>query len=62
MQDDPNNPQPCSLADMAKYPGGQLPTAPEPEGGAGDLDDDAGAAPDAGCNPDFDDCSEAGKK
>ncbi|MGH7298322.1 MAG: TRAP transporter large permease, partial [Polyangiaceae bacterium] len=61
VQEDPSNPQPCSVADMAKYPGGQLPSAPGADGGEGDLDDDAGDVPDAGCNPDFGDCPEAGK-
>jgi hypothetical protein len=66
VQEDPNNPQPCSAEDRAKYPGGQ---AAEPGGGAaggagtpdqGDQDDNA-LPGDAGCNPDFDDCSDAGK-
>jgi hypothetical protein len=74
VQEDPSNPQPCSRADMAKYPGGQLPgvggaggaEGAEGAGGAGGAanDDSAGAgvAPDAGCNPDFEDCTDAGKK
>jgi hypothetical protein len=33
-----------------------------PGGSAAVPDDDAGEAPDAGCNPDFDDCTDAGKK
>ena len=59
VQEDPSNPQPCSPADMAKYPGGQLVTTPAP-GGSAAVPDDNAAAPDAGCNPDFDDCT--GKK
>jgi tripartite ATP-independent transporter DctM subunit len=59
VQEDPSNPQPCTPADMAKYPGGQLPTPANQGAGAG-ADDDAGPPPDAGCNPDFDDCT--GKK
>ena len=52
VQEDPSNPQPCSLADMKKYPHGQMPEAPSPA-----------AAPAATeCNPDFDDCTDAGKK
>jgi C4-dicarboxylate transporter DctM subunit len=60
VQEDPSNPQPCSPADMAKYPGGQLPS-PASSAGAGGADEDA-EVPDAGCNPDFEDCSDAGKK
>jgi C4-dicarboxylate transporter DctM subunit len=61
VQEDPSNPQPCSLADMKKYPNGQLPEAPAPSGEP-DVDPDNPdlAAPDAGCNPDFEDCT--GKK
>jgi tripartite ATP-independent transporter DctM subunit len=59
VQEDPSNPQPCSPADMQKYPNGQLPEPPGagsaavPEGNPDEL-------PDAGCNPDFEDCT--GKK
>lgn len=67
VQEDPSNPQPCSLADMKAFPNGQLPEAPAPSGSAGAAggdDDDSDnpdiAAPDAGCNPDFEDCT--GKK
>jgi tripartite ATP-independent transporter DctM subunit len=66
VQEDPSNPQPCTPADMAKYPGGQLPSAPAPGGGAGTGaaaapdQDNPDELPDAGCNPDFEDCSEAG--
>ena len=61
VQEDPSNPQPCSPADMQKYPGGQLPEAPVPSGSAApDEDNPDLATPDAGCNPDFEDCT--GKK
>lgn len=63
VQEDPSNPQPCSLADMQKYPNGQLPEAPTPAGSAAPDEDNpdlAPEAPDAGCNPDFEDCT--GKK
>ncbi|HEX3343800.1 MAG TPA: hypothetical protein VHS09_04470, partial [Polyangiaceae bacterium] len=62
VQEDPSNPQPCSVADMTKYPGGQLPAAPMPSGSAGLPEDNPDELPDAGCNPDFDDCTDAGKK
>jgi tripartite ATP-independent transporter DctM subunit len=63
VQEDPSNPQPCSRADMAKYyPGGQLPAAASGGPPAGETDESAGSAvPDAGCNPDFEDCNDAGK-
>jgi hypothetical protein len=67
VQEDPSNPQPCTPADMAKYPGGQLSASPSPgAGGAGgtaspDQDTDP-QLPDAGCNPDFEDCSDASHK
>jgi C4-dicarboxylate transporter DctM subunit len=61
VQEDPSSPQPCSAEDARRYPGGQLPAPPAPSGaanpGAGDNPD---VLPDAGCNPDFDDCT--GKK
>jgi tripartite ATP-independent transporter DctM subunit len=66
VQEDPSNPQPCTPEDMAKYPGGQLPTPAAPSGGAagaaaaGDQDN-PDELPDAGCNPDFEDCTDAGK-
>jgi len=50
-------------ADMQKFPGGQLPEAPAPSGSAApdeDNPDNPDVAPDAGCNPDFEDCT--GKK
>ncbi len=56
VQEDPSNPQPCSIADMQKYPNGQMPEVPTP-GGAGAGDDTNAEAPDAGCNPDFEDCT-----
>jgi hypothetical protein len=62
VQEDPTNPQPCSAADIAKYPGGRLPAVAMPGGSAAVPDEDAGEVPDAGCNPDFDDCTDAGKK
>jgi TRAP-type C4-dicarboxylate transport system permease large subunit len=55
VQEDPNNPQPCSAEDMAKFPGGQLPTPQVPAGGG--TPDEGAAVPDAGCNPDFEDCT-----
>jgi tripartite ATP-independent transporter DctM subunit len=65
VQEDPSNPQPCSRADMAKYPGGQAPSAPGAGSGDGSERGEEGAggaaAPDAGCNPDFEDCTDAGK-
>ena len=61
VQEDPSNPQPCSPADRAKYPGGQPAALPAPRNAAEPSSDDVtDLAPDAGCNPDFDDCSEAG--
>lgn len=60
VQEDPSNPQPCSLADMKAYPGGQVPEAPAPSGSAATDEDNPDVAPDAGCNPDFEDCT--GKK
>ncbi|HEY6460479.1 MAG TPA: TRAP transporter large permease [Polyangiaceae bacterium] len=58
VQEDPSNPQPCSLADAVKYPGGNLPSAAEPDSGANENPDEAdgGETPHAGCNPDFGDC------
>jgi C4-dicarboxylate transporter DctM subunit len=49
VQEDPASPQPCSPEDRLKYPGGELVSQP-------------GAPPEraAECNPDFDDCSDAG--
>ncbi|HEX4445140.1 MAG TPA: TRAP transporter large permease subunit, partial [Polyangiaceae bacterium] len=61
VQADSANPQPCSRADMAKYPGGAL-AASTPTGNAAaqDTADDPDAV-DAGCNPDFGDC-DAGRR
>jgi C4-dicarboxylate transporter, DctM subunit len=55
VQEDPSNPQPCSVADMTKYPGGQLPEPAAPAGSAMPQDN-PDLVPDAGCNPDFGDC------
>jgi C4-dicarboxylate transporter DctM subunit len=63
VQEDSTNPQPCSLEDRTKYPGGQMPTAPVPSGAQAAPEEenpDLGIGP--GCNPDFEDCSDAGKK
>jgi tripartite ATP-independent transporter DctM subunit len=63
VQEDPTNPMPCSPEDRAKFPGGQMPAPPVPSGapGAGETPDDTDlGVPDAGCNPDFEDCT--GKK
>lgn len=63
VQEDPSNPQPCSPADRDKYPGGQLPAPPVPSGSAAapENEDNPDLPIDAGCNPDFGDCSDAGK-
>jgi C4-dicarboxylate transporter, DctM subunit len=55
VQADSANPQPCSPADIAKYPGGLLATSPQ-----GATDDDTADFADAGCNPDFGNCKAAG--
>ena len=66
VQEDPSNPQPCSPADMKRYPNGQLPETPAPAGAgsaaAPEGDPDLAAPADTACNPDFDDCTDAGKK
>lgn len=63
VQEDPSNPQPCTPADMKKYPGGQMESPGMGDGGgAGEADGGSAELPDAGCNPDFEDCSDAGKK
>jgi C4-dicarboxylate transporter DctM subunit len=62
VQEDPSNPQPCSEADMAKYPGGELPGGAMPGGALAPPRENPDALPDAGCNPDFDDCSDAARK
>jgi tripartite ATP-independent transporter DctM subunit len=63
VQEDPSNPQPCSLADMQKYPNGQMPEVPSPAGsGAPEDNPDMAAPADTACNPDFEDCTDAGKK
>jgi tripartite ATP-independent transporter DctM subunit len=58
VQEDPTNPQPCSPEDRKNFPGGQAPAAPVPSG----TPDEAAPVPDTACNPDFDDCTDAGKK
>jgi tripartite ATP-independent transporter DctM subunit len=63
VQEDPTNPQPCSPEDRAQFPGGQL-VAPAPSGAATQAAPDEEqpiVMPDAGCNPDFEDCTDAGK-
>ena len=57
VQSDSANPQPCSRADTAKYPGGALVTSTQGEAATGD---DTADLIDAGCNPDFGDCKPAG--
>ena len=57
VQEDPTDPQPCSAADLAKY------SAPQPSTGAGPsapADEDGEAPTDTTCNPDFEDCQDAG--
>jgi hypothetical protein len=58
VQEDPSNPQPCSPADRASYPGGELRSGSGAPGPATAAPDDAVGA----CNPDFDDCSDAGAR
>jgi tripartite ATP-independent transporter DctM subunit len=55
VQEDPNNPKPCSPEDRGAYPGGQQRTEAPPA--RGEL-----AAPALGteCNPDFEDCPRGG--
>jgi tripartite ATP-independent transporter DctM subunit len=60
IQEDPSEPQPCSPEDRAKYggapvtgPAGVAPSESTPE-------ETSEMGPDAGCNPDFDDCSGEG--
>jgi len=60
VQEDPTSPQPCSRADRAKYPGGQSPAPPAAHGEAPSGEDNPDVLPDAGCNPDFEDCSDGG--
>ena len=59
VQADPANPEPCSRADMARYPGGAL-AAPAP--GDAVPGEDTADVIDAGCNPDFGDCEVGGPK
>jgi tripartite ATP-independent transporter DctM subunit len=61
VQEDPSSPRPCSAEDGVKYPGGQLPAPPVASGSAAPgAEDNPDVLPDAGCNPDFEDCT--GKK
>jgi hypothetical protein len=60
VQEDPSSPQPCTPEDTARYPGGQLPPEPSGSAVAPGAEDNPDALPDAGCNPDFEDCT--GKK
>jgi hypothetical protein len=46
------------VEDRKNFPGGQAPAPLVPVG----TPDEAAPVPDIGCNPDFDDCSDAGKK
>ncbi len=55
VQADSANPQPCSRADMATYPGGALAASTPGEAAPGEDATDG----DAGCNPDFGDCKAA---
>jgi hypothetical protein len=61
VQEDPSNPQPCTQADTAKFPGGQLPAVVLPGGAGGESSGEDGGI-DTACNPDFDDCSDAAKR
>jgi C4-dicarboxylate transporter DctM subunit len=56
VQADSANPQPCTAADIAKYPGGSLAASAQGAGLSGDDTTDV----DGGCNPDFGDCTAAG--
>ncbi len=57
VQADSTNPQPCSRADLEKYPGGAMARSAQ---GAALQGDDTADPIDAGCNPDFGDCKAAG--
>jgi C4-dicarboxylate transporter DctM subunit len=60
VQVDPSNPQPCSAEDRERFPGGQPVSAKAPGDSETQTppDEDYGAAAvDAGCNPDFEDCT-----
>jgi tripartite ATP-independent transporter DctM subunit len=60
VQEDPTNPQPCSASDRERFPGGQpaaaaeVPAAVPAEASSGGPS--SAPAPDAGCDPDFEDC------
>jgi C4-dicarboxylate transporter, DctM subunit len=60
VQEDPSDPQPCSLRDRARYPAGQAVPPPQPPGVGEPSDEGADAPIDTACNPDFDDCTDAG--
>jgi hypothetical protein len=60
VQQDPASPQPCSAADRATFPGGTA--QPHSGGSAPGAEDNPDVLPDAGCNPDFEDCSEGGQR
>jgi tripartite ATP-independent transporter DctM subunit len=55
VQEDPNNPKPCSPEDRAAFPGGQPRAEAAPAGGG-----QAAPAVDTECNPDFEDCPRGG--
>jgi len=55
VQNDPTDPQPCTRADRARWPGGKLPEAPAPA-----ETDTPAAAPAEDCNPDFGPCPPPG--
>jgi C4-dicarboxylate transporter, DctM subunit len=62
VQEDPTNPQPCTAADRAAFSEATL-AAPAGGGTGGTTDDtNPNGGIDAGCNPDFDDCSDAGTR
>jgi C4-dicarboxylate transporter, DctM subunit len=63
VQEDPSNPQPCSASDRNKYSAGPTAASPAAPGAAAEtpVEDVSDSLPDAGCNPDFEDCSDSGK-
>jgi tripartite ATP-independent transporter DctM subunit len=65
VQEDSSNPQPCTQADMTSFPAGQLPAQSAQSAlatAAPSEDEDPNGRADSGCNPDFDDCTEAGAR
>ncbi len=66
VQNDPVNPQPCTVAERQQFPGGVINVAPPPAASGAPVPSGSasGATPetppedeiDAGCNPDFGDC------